>query len=589
MSRVATEVSSSLYWTNFEAIVDKEPLFVQYQNYQAQSFSASDYSWYIETPANGVLLDNEVWIHYYITITDLNEYIRSAWARTSDGTEHLSSNTNPENFTAFRCGNILQKACQSIAIDINGTVMTYEISKYHDVFNRIFVTKEESESVFPPGCHYFDDGQHLGLYENYRIGQDQVTIWGNMLGITGGAENPRLACNNFKGFSGSAAQTAILTQSYPEKSMNHGFYKRGADLEKLWREQNHDYTDNLSDNVGIARYPNIVRFEMFEKLSVSPFHMYDNRDIKMSIPNIRTLQITFQFHSNAAQLMMRTCGATVPNAPLGQNDINLNWYTIAPQLLLRWYTPPAGYSIPAEVTLPVTKIMTYTNSTLAGIEVPDPYDSSITYPITATGFSVSNISLPAVPDLLLVFFKRQLSQYLCKFPDDYNLSISRISIDMEGNSGKLNNCRTIHLWNMYRRHLRLYPASRDTFDNWFKYHCVLAITPADLGVIKGPGMDNPIQLSFRDIDTEYWFQVPSMNSIKNMDEGADNIYPSFNPENGIASAKFDFHVCAIYDKYGLTLTKDGSSALQLLRVNNAGTSTAPPVAVGPSSLADVNI
>src|SRR5690242_16403966 len=134
MSKVTTEVSPVLFWAPFEGTINKEPLFVQYNKYQAQTSTSSDANWYIETPANGVLMDNEVWIKWYLAIDDNSHFIRDAWqlADPDTSTVNAAIPQNSRNTTAFRCAANLQRMCQSIALDINGTVMTYEFSKYHD-------------------------------------------------------------------------------------------------------------------------------------------------------------------------------------------------------------------------------------------------------------------------------------------------------------------------------------------------------------------------------------------------------------------------------------------------------------------------
>lgn len=603
---VQTEVSSTLFWRNFEGSVDKEPLFVQYNNYDAQNASASDVSWYIESPANGVLLDNEVWINWKLKITDsVTGAIRKGFSdnTTSADTGSRAAANTPNSALSFRNRAVLQGACQNIALDINGTVMTYEISKYQDALNRLFMTEEESHSAFPEHGGGFDSGCHSGLFPGFfpsitipNIHGNAISIAGlNVTGTTVDTFDLFATCNDWKGRVEANRSTSpwIIGPFVPNNDslVNKGFRRRLDDFEYKWRTQTDatKYSDLALDSTSMSRYPQVIVFDMWEKLMISPFHFYDNRDIKMSIPNIRTFQLTFQLFSNWQKHMLRSCierdftGAT------------FDFYSTKPKLYMRWYTPPPGYVIPKQVTMPVTKIMTYTNSALGSVDLSEFALIKHTFPISInTAFNVSNISFPAVPDLFLIFFKRQLSSYQYNYPDDYNLSIKRIFIDMEGNSGKLNNAQPIHFWNMYKRHLRLYPCDRDKFEMWYKYHCVLVISPSDLGVIKGPGMDNPIQLSVSNIQLESYHMPASIGCLTNFAtvSGANvtNIISAdFNYETGNSQVQFDLHICAVYDKYALTLTSDGSSALQLLRVNSQGTSTAPPMAVGPSSLADISI
>jgi hypothetical protein len=583
---VQTEVSPSLFWHPFEGSVEKEPLFVQYQKYQAQSASSSDISWYFECPANGVLLDNEVWIQYELTITDdataANSF-RYAWGNA--GTTYAAKNSAPnsDNAIGFRLGNPLQRCCQTIALDINGTVMTYEMAKYHDVFNRMFVSNEESESIFPACGGHFDNGAHLGFTENYCPDSTDLTKVGNQVTITTGKVTPFLVSNN-KGKLGTAETTNVLGSFIPLVVANTGLEKRLQHFEYIYRSANKDFTDSKNDSATVPeRYPLSVTLTLYEKLAISPFHMYDNRDIKMSIPNIRNVQLTFQIHNLFREMMFRNVAAKTEDL-----KFKVDWWSgNKPNLLCRWYTPPPGYTIPKQITIPITKVWTYTYPLGQAMVATNGTDG---FPRKLDGVNIQNISLPAVPDMFLIYFKRRQSQWNIQFPDDYNASIASLQIDMEGNSGKLNGSNPIHFWNMYRRHLRLYPCSRDDFDSWYKYHCVYAITASDLGVIKGPGMDNPIQLSVSNVKLEYWYRIPSMNFQTNLAAGSDIGSVDSCPERDLtpAAVYFDFQLVCIYDKYALTLTSEGSSQLQLLRVNSAGSSTAPQMSFG-TSLADVSI
>lgn len=607
MSRVQTEVSSSLFWHPFTGSVDKEPLFVQYQRYTAQSATSSDLSFYIESPANGVLLDNEVWLYYELSITDTANSavpdsivanigkIRSAWSVSAveAGDAAIRSKmaaNNPNYLTSFRSGLPMQRSCQNCALDINGTVMTYELSKYHDAMNRLYISKEEAPTVFSSSSGGgFDDGNHLGMPTNYNppkvVGQIGSTALLNPAPVNAAQVQLMVGRRSQYG-TNTGTITNVITTYVPDSqfTFNKGFTERANNFEYRWRYHNNVAVDASNVVLPYTRYENTVKMYCYEKLCFSPFHFYDNRDIKMSIPNIRTLQLTFQFHTNQADLMFRSCAAEV--------GIDMNWWATPPKLLMRWYTPPGGYAIPQQISIPISKMWTYTNATLTQPAAPPGAGYIATNKIVwNTSFSISNISLPAMPDLFILFFKRRLADYKEIMPDDYNLSINKIQIDMEGNSGKLNNADSIQLWNMYRRHLRLYPVGRDEYLHWYNFHCIVPITPSDLGVIKGAGFDNPIQLSLSNIELNYNYGMPSIGNQSNFDDGGGNPFrcPNFNPELlSVGTCNFDMHLICVYDKYALTLTKDGSSELQLLRVNAGGTSTAPSN-LGPSSLADISI
>ena len=61
----------SLVIHQFHPFVEKQPLNVHYQSYEADSAETRNVSWNIDSPFAGALLDNEVYIEYQVSIDGL--------------------------------------------------------------------------------------------------------------------------------------------------------------------------------------------------------------------------------------------------------------------------------------------------------------------------------------------------------------------------------------------------------------------------------------------------------------------------------------------------------------------------------------
>lgn len=604
MSKAQTNISPDLFWHPYSASVDKDPIFDLYDRVKAQGATASNINFWFNAPSFSALMDNEVWLHYVLTIDDPEQTIGSAAASAGQIRAGFSSNTvglaakndasQLDYATSFRCGNPLQRACQAINLTINGTQMTTEMSKLHDPFNRLYLSKDEADTVFSHSSGGgFDDGAHSGFFDGYAFDSamedDNNADVGQDLGAT------VAMTSNYLGLSSIQGRVSTLTPFAPESEyiQNKGFRKRLNYLNFKWRNYlgangNGVAIDTSNVTASLGRYVQTIQIDVYEKLMISPFHMYDNRDIKMSIPNIHTMALDFQIHSNYIAMMFRTCNR-IPT-------FTVNWYTAQmPELLIRWITPPGGFQIPKQITIPVSRIWTYTNSTVNNLSYnPLTFPPGIRKSIQ-TGFSISNLSLPAVPDLWIVLVRRRLSDWKIVYPDDYFFTIESMNLQIEASDLKFGNLQPIQMWNMYRRHLRLYPVARDSFESWYRWHMLVPFTGSDCGVIKGAGWENPVQLSLSNMNLASYHTMASQGFLTNSN---NNQYdsPLFDPEHhrgivdAVANFGIDIHVISVYDKYALTLTSDGSSELELLRVNAAGTSTAPAAnMLGPAALSDIPI
>lgn len=587
MSKAQVEISPYLYWQPFQPSVDKDPIFSQIFRFQAQSASTTNIVFNFQAPSGGVLLDNEVWLHSQLIIANGGN-LRRAFSTANANIFTKNEATDLTYATGLRCGNPIQNACANISTVLNGTNVNVDMSKIHQVFNRLFLSQEEADTVFSTSSGGgFDDGNHSGFFDGFGWDTDsgaETARAGFKIG-TGNNNIPVAITSNFLGYSDAAGTgAASITGIAPESQyiQNRGFRKRINYLMHKWRyEGGKNAVDTDNATATTERFPVTWTLHVYEKLAFSPFHMYDNRDIKMSIPNLNTLSFDFQLHSKYREMMFRSA--------LVDPAFTVDFWTNTPELITRWFTPPAGMSLPQRVSIPYTKIWCYINS--AGVlkqTVTAGYVVDVKKQIVSN-LVVSNIGFPAVPDFWVVYVRRRITDWKIFYPDDYFLSLDSLTVQVEASDQKLGNISVVQLWNLYRKHLRLYPVSRDSFESWYKFHMIIPITAADLGIMKGAGYQNPIQMTFSNMNVNYHHPMPSMGFVSNYTPGAASVPPSFHPEAAGGDISYDFVLMSVYDKYAFTLGNGGTSELELLMISSDGTATAPPASMGPAALADINI
>jgi hypothetical protein len=349
-----------------------------------------------------------------------------------------------------------------------------------------------------------------------------------------------------------------MRPSYPLKYefINSGFDARvNKMIEKMRTQRNNmdatftggvdNFVQFIGESSGVpGANQKIFLFEIFERLPCPLFKMYSNDGKYGIIPNVRDIQIQINWLSNMISNMLHS-----NNAALG---VNIYWDGLTSsdaELYLRWYTPPMTVNIPMEVSIPYQHIDIQSFS--YGTQVPAATDR---YYDGAT-FTQYNISLQAVPDLLLIYCKFPGESYTMAIPDDYNLEIRNLIIDIDSSSGKLNSIQTIDLYKKWKAHLKHNDSKIIGFDEWRKYCCVAVLKPEDIGLKIGPGMAHLCTLGVK-CDLRNWHNNPAI------------LYTANEPLGGIAGAAItcQVQIVAVYNKYKLTLGANGVGKLELQRL-----------------------
>jgi hypothetical protein len=187
--------STKIQWADYVPAVSSEPLNTYYQRQNAQSYSATGYSFVIKSPSLNAFMDPEIYIRFKFQLVDIHQndvygmYHDStfnALASLGPGAAHISDHAQHDDDQGgvaaqisrfcFRGGNIFQRATQQIAVTVNGWTLSYEPWKWIDPLNRLYVSNSQSRHIFSGSGGSLDSGNHGNLsgIDNYYFGSRQI-------------------------------------------------------------------------------------------------------------------------------------------------------------------------------------------------------------------------------------------------------------------------------------------------------------------------------------------------------------------------------------------------------------------------------
>lgn len=536
---MSTDISDKLLYPQFEKMVKEVPMQVMYQVASNDTYTSSGYSFYIKSPGKGMLLDSDIWIKYTLSLTDLaNNAISGLFGSPAadDAFANIAAASNVR--LAFRSGFAIQKATQSMLVIINGLSLTNEPWKFVDVLNKLYISDDQSRHEFSSSGGKYDNGNH-----GHRTASDISVV-----GITDAAilNNQTLGINIGGGFH-TAAEIQLtgatrIAPCYTPAPLSDYFYNEGftdrhfklADIIRRSQAPNAQTGVQYGPNAASTTYTITV----YERLPIGPFKMYSNDEIFGVIPHINDLTIRGMFSSNFLANVMRSsasvaaiCSLSVPANASGSSQC---------ELYLKWYTPPQSFPIPQQISLPLRKINVWsTSKTIVALAAADN-------PGTMSAVSEYNISLDAIPDLLLIYYKYRVDSILSNMPDSYHFEITDLRLSIEGASGKVSLIQTIDLYNKWKSYLRHEDTKLPQFDEWRRYTCVAVLKPEDYGCLRGPGYDNPVTLGVQFTPFNWW-NIPKLGLI---------------PSNNYTGTAAELIVTSIYDRWSLTIKESGGASSQ---------------------------
>jgi hypothetical protein len=505
----------SLMWQPHQPIAIDVPGQVLYEEVTADSTSTSGFTFNFRSPADNALMDNCVIIEYPISITvqatadDAYSADYRADLQGIGGATAVNADRMDELQLAFRQCFAIARAIQNLSVTINGSNFNVQPIYWLDALNRLYFSEEEARTICSSSGGEFDGPWPTGIAA-YRTDQTQRA----------GNANANAVKVNFCGIQTEADD---FVRGVPDKSfINEGLEKRwNRFLTRIYEKYANrtakaelSATDNATDRAGRVAVADgaitcetaggvansAFTFSLFERLPIAPFLFHNSKDARMSIPNIRQVNITAQFATDMWKHVLQGQGngqliAGVTRAPVLYKRIAI-LNDAKCKLHCRWYLTDAG--IPPVVTLRAPKYQQYIQA--------------ITYNPGATGIgpgatasrSFSNIQLDSIPDKFFIFVSKRPESFHCQYPSEFYLSIKNITLTIGGSSGRLTSLTS---YQMYENFLKLSAhggESKLNYEDWYKFHCVAILDAADIGLVAGAGYNYKTNLTVN-LDVEsYW-------------------------------------------------------------------------------------
>ena len=505
------------------------------------------------------------------------------------------------------------RAIQNATLTMNGQNVSVRPNEWIDVMNRIYLSHEDSKNFATISAGYYDNGDYSNTTPDMTVSMDTNDIAGHGIrwtpvgpqggGVAAGvavqvcpniapytyfrdeSDTAKIAYKNLvanqkcnKGFEQRLAnfyEAGIAQRSREEMSC---FFSRGAativapdgnlpnlaDGRSLPKPQAGEVASwGVIGRAGALDGIGYVELELNEPIPISPFAFYPSRGLDKSIPHIREFTLQYDFVSDIASAVLQTFGGDEVYARALEVGTKSAFHVelLEPQLNLRWYRP--NYAIPPQVALQHFHMMTFHHS----FAIPKPpLVLGPVYPVSGintTGVSTnqvsfSNIRLPSIPDLLLIYFKNEPTETDTCHPSDDNLAIGSIQMSIDGVSGRVLAANSAELYRMYLSNSVM--GTKSTYTEWFKYHCCAVLTPTDYGVSPPEIMSSKrgVTLNIDQIEWINFWRHPNMGQRPTRDRGAPR---QFSILPGVANMRL--FVQCIWRNKSLIMTDTGEAALRI--------------------------
>lgn len=189
-----------------------------------------------------------------------------------------------------------------------------------------------------------------------------------------------------------------------------------------------------------------VTWKTAEKLVLPPFIFADEDELSTGLFGVQNMQFTMNFNQPARSLRFAVesiDGATVPGVEWDTAK-NAGSPFKQPKVQVQFLTPSLDVPLPAKSIVPWMEFPRYISPGFA-------IKAGTLVKPEATALSSQTITLPMIPDLLVIFVKPQTYSYLTGLDatqSDWVLPVEKISLSFDNFSGLLSNHSAYELYKM---------------------------------------------------------------------------------------------------------------------------------------------
>lgn len=557
-------VNHTLQIDEFAEQPEQLPVHIDYHEYTADQSSRAGCSFRVDSPGSGALMDSEAWIIYTVRLTSAAGGLAFETMFRALNSSITQTNQQRGVKIALRQGFTMQRAMQSISVNINGTTLVERPDRYTDQVLRFYTMPQEAETIMTGSGGYLDDGFGYALTE-----ADNPSF------KSAGAVAQVLSIQPFPGFASNAANT-VASNSVPDSSyfINKGFSKRHQKFMRFLREAG---TPNvITDGSGVANvaYPAALTLTLRERLPISPFMNYEARDLKRSIPHVNQMTVNINWNANMHQdrslnSMIFQGHDAIAGGTIFQ-FLEVNWFQTPPVLHLKWIIPPMGYRLPPQISIPIIDYQHFSQE-FATLNLDNNASSRDTAQLT-----FNNIRLEQIPDYLFIYLVPEQSASAISHPSEFSLEIKSLDISTDGDAGKMLSATSIELYSMYVRNALGREMIRSDYEQWRKHHCVVVLRPEDMGLRYSPGIRNPVTLNIRCQAAIHWNRPQYSLPDDSLGAAASSRFHNGNNLWGAAAGRLiNWNILCEYRKYRLTLTESGGSRRELLSLPKSDVQSLP--------------
>jgi len=550
----------SLEWDTYYDYATKVPSQVLYEEITADSVNQSGYTFNFRSPADNALMDNDLIIEYELKISKTNWGI---FMQRLGGATRLNRNAadnaelandaaiSNEMSIAFRQCFPMARAIQNLSVTINGSNFNVQPVYWIDALNRLYFSEEDAANFCSTSGGEFD-GKHPGPEPFYILAQNSMVPTADVATSALYYNPGGVAMNNNTASSGIPLNCDDYYNKGLEarwQKMISRIYEAGSTKGTKTYLQTNNTTNTNAGIVaavdGVLNNNDEFSLKVYERLPIAPFLFHPSKDQKMSIPNIKQINISAQFVTgDLYKHVLQGNG----DGQLGANGARVD-PTVSPALTVsncklhcKWRL--SDIAIPPVVRIPAPKYLQYIQSeSIAPSSAP-----TVAGPTAISSRTFSNIQLDAIPDKFFIFIRRRESDYEMTYPSEFCLSIKEITLTIGGSSGRLTSFNAAQMYSNFLRYSAHGGEKKLDFDTWYKYRCVYCLDASDIGLVAGAGYNYKTSMTVKVSPESYWF-IPGIYNRRDMPYLSDNN----------TARDFDFVVLCQYNHHWIELNSSGGS------------------------------
>ena len=515
--------SNEINFQDFRNIPKHIPFDVLYQTINSGGYNASGFQLNISKPFPSAVLSRDIWVEYSFVIREtVNHDIQDVY-------ENIAGTIEPfrDNRLATRSGNIMARCNRHLLVRINGMEMRYQPCHYVDVLSRLHVSNSQSKHEFSASGGCFDSGNHGHRTEHQRrehrndatrqlpadfdfvVSEDDFNANTNthydIFVIDGFYSNGDPTVGDEQDLYCNIRQTYPLIYEFYNPGFSDRFNQTTYKLRTDWNARaspvaiagTHFLGYKTTGNPNTNEYVVTVH----ERLPIPLFKMFSTDGVEGVIPNIKEMIIEGRFvNTSLIANLFKADQAT---------NVELTWSLVNPtscKAYLKWFVPQV--EIPQSVSINCPRIDTVVRPFTQGSTNAAAANAGFFY--VDTEVHERDISLIAIPDVLLIYAMYDPANYTIDHPDEYQLELLNFKFNMNVSTAKAFGVNSMELYQLWKRNLKHKDSDIIGYNEWRKYCFVAVLKPEDYGIKDPKEFNLPVQLTVTCTARNWWINPTIM-------------------------------------------------------------------------------